>query len=61
LVLLLGPKVKNVWSFRRASDLSVQDPFRWWTSSWLHIPGFMTTLRDSVAVSEYATKNACSL
>ncbi|RLN24573.1 putative FBD-associated F-box protein [Panicum miliaceum] len=27
LVLLVGPKVKNVWSFRRASDLSVRDPF----------------------------------
>ena len=28
LVLLVGPKVKNVWSFRRASDLSVGDPFK---------------------------------
>ncbi|XP_039811873.1 F-box/LRR-repeat protein At3g26922-like [Panicum virgatum] len=28
LVLLVGPKVKNVWSFRRASDLSVGDPLK---------------------------------
>ena len=62
LVLLLGPDVKNFWSFRRASDLSVREPFNWWTSSWLHIPWFMTISRafilDSVAVSEYPT---CSL
>lgn len=26
-VLVLGPRVENVWSFRKASDLSVKDPF----------------------------------
>ena len=26
-VLVLGPRVDNVWSFRKASDLSVKDPF----------------------------------
>jgi hypothetical protein len=47
LVLLLGPKVKNVWSFRRASDLSVQDPFRWWTYSRIydHFERFCCSLR----------------
>ncbi|XP_051209511.1 F-box/FBD/LRR-repeat protein At1g13570 [Lolium perenne] len=27
IVLVLGPRVDNIWSFRKASDLSVKDPF----------------------------------
>uniref|UniRef100_A0ACD5YMU5 Uncharacterized protein n=1 Tax=Avena sativa TaxID=4498 RepID=A0ACD5YMU5_AVESA len=27
IVLVVGPRVENVWSFRKASDLSVKDPF----------------------------------
>jgi hypothetical protein len=26
-MLVVGPRVSNVWSFRKASDLSVKDPF----------------------------------
>ena len=36
-VLLVGPKLDCTWNFARASDLSVKDPFWWWTWRWLHL------------------------
>jgi hypothetical protein len=34
---VLGTKYQNDWSIQKASDLTVEDPFYWWTQRWLYI------------------------